>query len=153
MSCGCECDPCTCPGPLTGEGCGEDVCFIDPCEPVNKDANCSTKCNLDRRDNIWFVPDQPGFDCKCKLDGMTYGQVISVLERVPYAAKQLVAITDDPCLLLLARTVKIIVPEQEEDQRMQDRLQKNSLPYYNEFAGNMGGDVRGARTSSRIRSS
>lgn len=96
---------------------------------------------------MWFVPDNPGFDCKCKLDNMTYGQVIRVLETVPYSAKQLMAITDDQCLLMLARTVKIIVPEQEDDAIAEKRINRNTLPYYTVFRGNTGGDP-GRRTRS-----
>ncbi len=144
MSCACNCDPCGCPG-----GCS----FVDPCASVNPDPNCGSKCNLDTTDNMWFVADQPGFDCKCKLDNMTYGQVIRVLERVPFSAKQLAAITDDPCLLLLSRTVKLLVPEQEDDAISADRINANSLHYYTSMQGNIDGSVRGTRTSSRIRSS
>lgn len=144
MSCACDCDPCGCPG-----GCG----FVDPCASVNTDPNCASKCNLNTADNMWFVADQPGFDCKCKLDNMTYGQVIRVLERVPFSAKQLAAITDDPCLLLLSRTIKILVPEQEDDAISADRINANTLQYYTEFAGNIDGSVRGTYRSSRIRSS
>lgn len=144
MSCACQNDPCGCPG-----GCS----FVDPCASVNPDPNCGSKCNQNKTNNIWYVPDQPGFDCKCKLDNMTYGQVISVLEHVPFSAQQLAAITDDPCLLLLARTIKLVVAEQEDDQIAEDRINANSLPYYTEFQGSMDGSVRGKRTSSRIRSS
>ncbi len=149
MSCGCLTTPCTCAAPK----CEGDLCFVDPCEPVNPDPNCGSKCNRDLSNNIWYVPDQPGFDCKCKLDNMTYGQVIRVLEMIPYANKQLAAITDDPCLLMLAREIKLIVPVQEDDERSSDRINANTLPYYTRFAGNMDGSVRGKRTSSRTRSS
>jgi len=143
MSCACSNNPCQCPG-----GCS----FVDPCEAVNPEPNCRTKCNQDTRDNMWYVPDQPGFDCKCKLDNMTYGQVIRVLETVPYSARQLAAITDDPCLLLLARTVKLVVPIQEDDEIAEGRLNANSIPYYTGFGGNVDGGVRGRRRPGRTRS-
>jgi len=137
MSCSCNQSPCGC---SAVDPCQPPLCFVDPCQPVNLEPNCSTKCNLDKTDNIWYVPDQPGFDCKCKLDQMTYGQVIDVLEHVPYSAQQLMRITDDPCLLALARTIKLVVPVQESDALAEDRINKNTLPYYTLFRGNTAGD-------------
>lgn len=139
MSCsGCGSSPCGCSP--AADPCCDDVCFVDVCEPVNHDPVCTTKCNLNKTNNIWYVPDQPGYDCKCKLDQMTYGQVIRVLESVPYAARQLAAITDDPCLLMLSRTIKLKIPEQEDDAIAQNRINRNTLPYYTLFRGNTGGD-------------
>ncbi len=139
MSCSsCNQAPCGCQPAV--DPCQPELCFIDPCQAVNPEPNCSTKCNLDTRDNIWYVSDQPGYDCKCKLDQMTYGQVIDVLEHVPYSARALMRITDDPCLLLLARTIKLILPEQEDNAIAANRINKNTLPYYTLFRGNTGGD-------------
>ncbi len=130
----CNCDPC---------GCGDPGrCAVDPCAPVNPGwPQCPTKCNGDTRDNIWMVSDQPGYDCKCKLDVMTYEQVIEVLERVPYANVQLAKITDDECLLRLAREIKLRIPVQEDNQIAVSRLTKNTLPFYTLFRGNTGGDA------------
>lgn len=148
MSCStCGSGPCGCQPAPPCDPCQDSLCFVDVCQPVNPEPNCTTKCNLNRTNNMWFVPDNPGFDCKCKLDNMTYGQVIRVLETVPYSAKQLMAITDDQCLLMLARTVKIIVPEQEDDAIAEKRINRNTLPYYTVFRGNTGGDP-GRRTRS-----
>lgn len=148
MSCStCGSGPCGCQVPA--DLCDDGACFVDVCEPVNHDPACTTKCNLNKTDNIWYVPDQPGYDCKCKLDNMTYGQVIEVLASVPYAARQLTAITDDPCLLMLARTIKLKIPEQEDDAIAQNRLNRNTLPYYTVFRGNTGGDPGRRRTRSR----
>ena len=129
MSCeSCGCDPCGC----------QPSCFIDPCAPVNPNYQvCPSKCNLDKTNNIWYVPFQEGYDCKCKLDQMTYQQVVNILERVPYAARDLERITDDECLLTLAREVTLLVPEQEDDQKAMDRLNANSLPFYTLFHGNV----------------
>lgn len=138
MSCsGCNASPCGCGSP---PGCGDPCVDIDPCQDVNPDPKCGTKCNLDTSDNLWYTSDQPGYPgtvCQCKLDQLTYGQVVFILQRNPFAARDLMRITNDPCLLELARTVKLVEPEQEENQRVTDRLMRNSLPYYTLFKGNV----------------
>ena len=107
---------------------------------VNLDPNFCTVCDGDTSNNIWFQPGPPGYPGKCKLDLMTYGQVHRVLQRVPCAKRDLLRITTDQCLIRLANTTPLIVPPQEDNRVAQQRLLRNSLPYYTVLRGNTGGD-------------
>lgn len=140
MSCGsCGGAPCSCPP----DPCHDPCANLDLCQMANPEPHCRTLCDLDKCDNLWYDADQPGYPGttpQCKLDQLTYGQIVEVLERNPFAAQALQRITSDPCLLQLARTVKLRVPEQEDNARAAARINANSLPYYTFFRGNVGGD-------------
>jgi hypothetical protein len=110
-------------------------------EPVNPRPNCCSVCTGDTSCNIWFEPGPPGFPGKCKLDLLTYDQVYAVLQRVPQAKADLMRITNDPCLLALARETSLIEPQADDDQRAADRINANPLPYYTFFRGNIYGDI------------
>lgn len=137
MSCGCNQDPCGCQAVSVSDDPCDNICLEDK---VNPDWPATSLCTGDRTNNIWFKPGPPGFQGQCKLDTMTYDQVIAVLERVPCAKRDLLRITNDVCLVRLANEVKLVEPVQESNQRVQDRLNRNSLPYYTVFRGNTGGD-------------
>lgn len=107
---------------------------------VNLDPNYCSVCDGDTSNNIWFQPGPPGYPGKCKLDLMTYGQVHRVLQRVPCAKRDLLRITTDQCLVRLANSTPLIVPDQEDNRIAQQRLLRNSLPYYTVLRGNVGGD-------------
>jgi hypothetical protein len=112
-----------------------------PSSPVNPDPNNCTVCNGDTECNIWWEPGPPGFPGKCKLDHLTYEDVYWILSKVPQAKADLLRITTDECLIRLANTTKLIVPEKEANQLVAKRLHKNSLPYYTLFKGNVDGTV------------
>lgn len=133
----CNQAPCSC---QSLPECVEDPCAnLCPTAPVNPDYPCSTVCTGDTSNNIWFEPGPPGFPGKCKLDLLTYEQVIAVLQRVPCARRDLLRITTDPCLVELANKVPLLVPEQEENKAVADRLMRNSLPFYTLLRGNIDG--------------
>jgi hypothetical protein len=144
-SCGCaKCgqDPCGC-GPCLGCGgipcsCGRHACFSDP---VNLNPNGCTVCTGDTSNNIWVQPGPPGYPGKCKLDLLTYEQVYCVLQRVPCAKADLLKITSDQCLVNLANSTQLVVPEKEDNAIAASRLMRNSLPYYTVFRGNTDGTV------------
>ena len=123
----CGCDPC---------GCGDNVQL---CNRVNLDPVNCTVCNGNTECNIWFEPGPPGHAGKCKLDNLTYEQDWLVLSRVPEAKKDLLRITSDPCLVRLANTTKLRVPEIEDNKRAADRINANTLPYYTVLRGNVDG--------------
>mgnify|MGYP006347563247 FL=1 len=104
-------------------------------EDVNPNKNCCTTCSGDRTNNVWFV------NGKCKLDELTYEQVWTVLLRNPDAKKDLQRITLDPTLLTLAANTRLVEPDQEDDQRLADRLHANSLPFYTLFRGRLDGGI------------
>jgi hypothetical protein len=112
-------------------------------EPVNKTKNCCTVCTGNLEDNIWFQKRAPGFPGRCILDEMTYDQVYDVLRRNPCAADDLKKITNNPKLLLLAKEVKLVVPDQVDDEAAAKKLNANSIPLYTVFKGNTGGDITG----------
>jgi hypothetical protein len=126
-SCECNQDPCCC-----------QYAEIDPCALVNPNPACGSMCNLDTHDNCWYVCEQVGYLSQCRLDQMTYGEVIEVLERYPFAARDLMRITSDPALLELARTVHLRAPQQEDDAVAENLINKtNTLPFYTIFRGNL----------------
>jgi len=111
--------------------------FSDSCNPTPE----CTLCTGDKTDNIFFVPRAPGYPGRCILDEMTYEQVYEVLRRVPKAKADLIRITSDPTLLQLAQTTQLVQCPQIEADRVQRRLNRNTLPFYTLFRGNIGGDV------------
>ena len=118
---------------------------IDLTAPVNPDKNECTVCTLDTSDNLWFLPRAPGYPGRCVLDELTYDDVYQVLLRNPNAAADLARITDDCKLLALSREVKVEQDPLEDDKRFADNINRNTLPYYTQFAGNVGGDIIGKR--------
>lgn len=106
---------------------------------MNLSPNTCTVCTGDTNQNIWFDPGPPGFPGKCKLDLLTYEQVHRVLQRVPCARSHLLKITDDECLVRLAKTTKLVVPPCEDALLVQRKLNANSLPYYTVIRGNVDG--------------
>lgn len=129
---------CTCDDPCGDQDPCANLCWDDKVNP--KFPPC-TVCNLDTSNNIWFRPGYNGHQGACKLDQLTYGQVIRVLRTVPCAGADLLKITDDPCLVELANKVKLIVPEKEQNAILSKRMSKGSLPYYTLFKGNTGGSI------------
>lgn len=131
-----------CPVPEDdGSDCGCHA-IGDMAEDVNPNKNCCTKCTGATESNIWFQLRAPGFPGRCILDEMTYDQVYEVLLRNPVAARDLMKITNDPKLLSLAREVKLIQTDQDESEKVQKRLDANSLPFYKVLRGNGDGTVR-----------
>jgi hypothetical protein len=82
---------------------------------------------------------QPGAFGRCILDELTYEQVYLVLERYPFAKRDLLRITTDPNLVRLANTVKLMVNEHEADQIVMDKFNARTLPFYTLFRGNVDG--------------
>jgi hypothetical protein len=112
---------------------------------IDFSANCNptpecTLCTGDKADNIWFVPRAPGYPGRCILDELTYEEVYEVLRRVPRAKADLIRITNDPTLLQLAQTTQLARSPQDEADMVQKRLNRNTLPFYTLFRGNVGGD-------------
>lgn len=110
---------------------------IDIEDNVNDNYQTCTVCTGDTRDNIFFVNGQ------CRLDQLTYGQVIVILKKIPGAADQLRRITSDPTLLRLADETTHLAKDEAEEQAAHDRINKNNtLPFYTVFRGNTDGTVR-----------
>lgn len=134
MGCGCSSNPCCCQQ--------ADPCFnVCDDEPVNKDPYGTSVANLDRTCNMFWREGQNGFAGSSPLDLMTYGQVAYILRRNPRAKADLLRITDDPCLVALANSVALSIPDDVENQTAVDRLQANSLPFYAVFKGNPSGTL------------
>jgi hypothetical protein len=115
-----------------------NLCLEDAVNPTYPETTVS---NGNTANNMWFREGAPGYAGQCILDTLTYEQVIGVLERVPGAGKDLLKITNDPCLVELANKVGLIVPEQEQNQQVMDRLGNRNIPYYTIFRGNIDGSI------------
>jgi hypothetical protein len=102
---------------------------FDPNAQCNPDKSVSLCTNPVPQGNVWFVRNT------CKLDQVQLGVVVRVLEHIPRAKKDLLAITDDEMLIQMANTIKLVVPDQEENDIVQKRLSANTLPYYTLFRG------------------
>ncbi len=141
MSCSsCSASPCACdqlPLCLDEDPCGH----IDLCARVNPDWPYVSVCTGDTVHNLWMRPTASGG--QCTLDQLNYGQVVAVLESHPFAKRDLLRITNDPCLIRLANEVKLKVPEQEENKALMDRLNRNTLPFYTVLRGNLDGSIIG----------
>lgn len=135
MSCSCNCNPCQCNSCTTPEVCPE--------APINPNHNCCTKCTGDKTNNMFWQPGPPGYPGKCKLDLMTYGQLWAVLTRTPQAKKDLLKITDDPILIMMANNIPVTESDWEDGARVEKRLNANSLPYYYQMMGNIDGTPNG----------
>lgn len=132
MSCGCSSNPCCCDP--------RDPCYnVCDDDPVNRTPYETTVANLDRSNNMFWREGPPGFPGSSPLDLMTYGQVAYILRRNPRAKADLLRITDDRCLVLLANSIALSIPDDVDNQIAVDRLQANSLPFYTVFKGNPGG--------------
>lgn len=115
-----------------------DIDFTAACNP---NPRC-TLCTKDKINNIFCVPRAPGYPPRCILDEMTYEQVYEVLQRVPGAKRDLIKITDDPILLKLAETTRLRTPPQDAADRLQKKMNANSLPFYTVMRGNFDGHVK-----------
>lgn len=101
------------------------------CGPCEESGN--SLCTGDKANNIWF-------ECgKCTLDSLTLDQVEFILMRNPKAKKDLLRITNDETLVEMAKTVKLVVDEIEDDLVPYNRINnpKQTLPYYYVFRGNL----------------
>jgi hypothetical protein len=127
--------------------CNSNSCHRDPNQEydpdagVNPDPNNCTLCTGDTSDNIFFVPRAPGYPPKCVLDELTYSQVWILLQRVPKAKSDLLRITDDPILVRMAESSKLVESPHDEDERMRKKLHENSLPMYTVLKGNIDGSL------------
>ncbi len=111
---------------------------------VNPNKNCCTMCSGDTKHNIWFQPGPPGFPGRCILDELSYGQVWAVLIRSPYAKKDLLRITHYPPLVAMANQSQLIQDPLDADQRATSIINdRNTLPFYTLFHGNIDGSIRG----------
>lgn len=110
---------------------------------VNPSKNTCTVCTGDTSNNIWFVPNAPGYPGRCILDELTYDDVYTVLQRNPNASRDLQRVTSQPTLLRLAREVKLVQDPIEDNQAAADRINANTLPYYTVMHGNQDGSITG----------
>jgi hypothetical protein len=110
-------------------------------DPVNPWKTVCTVCTGDYQNNIWYQARADGFAGRCILDELTYADVYDVLLRVPGAAEDLARITSDPRLLMLAREVKVMVPEITESERVAKRINGSAPPFYTVLRGNTDGSV------------
>jgi hypothetical protein len=114
--------------------------MLDMEAPVNPQSPYCTVCTGDTKNNIFFIISEAGYG-QCRLDQMTYGQVVGVLAHYPGAGKQLLAITDDPTLCSLANTVGLVLDPLEDDDNARKRIDANSLPFYTLIKGNIDGSI------------
>ncbi len=132
--CTCNQNPCVCPY-------GHHFAMETQ---VNPNKNCCTMCSGDTKHNIWFQPGPPGFPGRCILDELSYGQVWAVLIRSPYAKKDLLRITHYPPLVAMANQSQLIQDPLDADQRATSIINdRNTLPFYTLFHGNIDGSIRG----------
>jgi len=104
----------------------------------NPNKNCSL-CTGDATNNVWSVPRAPGYPNRCVLDELTYRQVYDILRRVPEAKADLFRITTDRCLIRLAETTKLDELEQVDDERLANKVNDQTLLYWQKFRGNLSG--------------
>lgn len=136
MSCGCNQDPCGCAG-RPEPGCAS----LDDNAPVNENPYGASVATGDKVNNIWWRPGPPGYPGSSPLDLMTYGQVAYVLRKNPRAKGDLLRITTDPCLIRLANSIDLTIPDDVDNGIAAKRLQANSLPFYTVFKGNPYGNI------------
>lgn len=146
MSCGRNCG---CGGGCDGNcgcsgGCGCNCAYqkygchgIEPNDPCKK-PGCPSLCTGDKNNNLWW---QCG---KCQLDLLTYDQVEFILQRNPNAKADLIRITNDPNLLLMAQEIKLLADDIEDNlvpYRMINNP-KQTLPFYTLYGGNIDSTIR-----------
>lgn len=115
---------------------GASLCMSDN---VNNNPYHTTVWTKGGLPNMWLRSTTVGISTP--LDLMTYEQVYEILIRVPKAKEQLYEITDDPCLIALANSSKLITPEHEEHEAVGKLFNKNSLPFYTLMRGNIDGSI------------
>ncbi|MGH6878815.1 MAG: hypothetical protein ACREHV_15755 [Rhizomicrobium sp.] len=114
---------------------------------VNTNKNCCTLCTGDIvTPNVWFQKPPKGFTQgvgRCILDELTFAEVYTVLVRNPAAKKDLLRITDNEDLHILAKNSSLIQDPLDADLRATNLINKgpNSLPYYTFFGGNIDGSI------------
>ena len=114
---------------------------------VNPNKNCCTLCTGDiEHPNVWFTPPPKGFTQgvgRCILDELTFAEVYTVLIRNPNAKKDLLRITDNEDLRILANNSQLIQDPLDADLRATNLINKgkNSLPVYTLFNGNIDGSI------------
>ncbi len=134
--CQCQRKPCIC-----GQG------HFQMQNMVNPNKNCCTLCTGDiEHPNVWFTPPPKGFTQgvgRCILDELTFAEVYTVLIRNPNAKKDLLRITDNEDLRILANNSQLIQDPLDADLRATNLINKgkNSLPVYTLFNGNIDGSI------------
>ena len=132
--CQCGRKPCIC-----GQGHFQMHNDVNPCR-----GKC-TLCTGDVHQNVWHQPPPPGFNGpgRCILDELTFAEVLAVLVRNRDAKKDLLRITHDEDLIILATNSKIIQDPIEADLRVTNMINKgpNALPIYTLFHGNLDGSI------------
>lgn len=103
-----------CPSDCTCETC----C---PCEPV-----CRSNCDGDTTNNYW-VEGQV-----CLLDTLRVDQIEYIIERNPFARKDLARVTKNPALLALLDRTKMLPPA---DNPTKTSVSVNADAYYTIFQG------------------
>lgn len=120
----------------------DDPLAIDNSDPVTP-PGCCTACTGDHQNNMFWREGAPGYPGHCLLDQMDYMQVFVALQRIPKAREDLLRITDNKKLIRLAKTTRLSESYQADDQRVADRINANTLPFYTVMYGNTGGNVTG----------
>lgn len=120
-NCGCNLSPCACIANSTSD---------------TENIARPTKCDLDRRNNIWVEgADSNGDGGICLLDTMEEHQVIRCLHQSERSHSDLRKVTSDPRLLELANTVPLY-PLQNEGDQLQVSVNSSTIPLYTIFQGN-----------------
>ena len=106
---------------------GADGCPPADCRPEP----CCTLCDGDTKDNHWFTENV------CILDQMSAHQVSYILERNEKARRDLIRVTTNEELHLLAREVPRLNPMEEDDVPMKAQSKLiGAGPFYTLFRGN-----------------
>ncbi len=116
------------------------MCNFDPEDPCNPNPAAGSLCTGDKSNNMFFVNGQ------CKLDQMTYEQVIRVIESVPDGRNDLSRITNDEILLDLAQTVKPADEEIKQSNAIVDLINRGgssagTIPFYTVLRGRIDGGI------------
>lgn len=142
MACGCNKTPCDCGG---GCGCNKTPC--ECCEP-----RPCTKCDryIPGTPNVWvergeesanlFATATPDYRVRgvCSLDTLNEAQVINIIERDDRARKDLLKVTSNPRLRMLALTVPRLPTQELVDAEQLNQNRPNepsSIPFYAVFRG------------------
>lgn len=118
---------------MSCSGCGNNAPSCG-CEPS------TTKCDLNRSNNVWVERGTGGENCPgiCLLDTLTEEQVINVLEKDDRARADLLKVTSNERLRYLAVTTKKLTTAEEADLQ-QKWVNRNeapaSIPFYGLFRG------------------
>ncbi len=109
---------------------------IDPNEMCNKGCR-KTLCNADTKNNSWCSVDTFGVVTECRLDDITYGDVIYVISRNQKFMNDLKKVTTDETLLYIANNTQLVGDEKDQNAKFTKNINGGAPPFYTVFGGQL----------------